>query len=260
LADLSLLAAIDFAAWLLVCIVCKSITSACPAPAYALGWGSEVSLPGQPRPPSCLPPLQTEKGTFVARAIDHSVMAITAAGAVVWQAVLTLGPLAKPKGRLVVMALTTFARFATARASSSSTRPRGRLADVAWPAMTRVNVTAVLATALYLLFGSSAIAGWTPSVCQLYGGTVFNMSLAGYKYSNSLQQKDISAELKVLGFTSDMVRKLTPAVKSAVRSPPFRTATRVGMAIGGNLFLFGGWLEEKDYCLLPKAAPTKMEE
>jgi len=159
-----------------------------------------------------------------------------------------------------MMALTTFARFATARASSSSTRPRGRVADVAWPTMTRVNVNAVLATALYLLFGSSAIAG---EVCRAYGGTVFSLSYSGYKYSNSLQQKDINAELKVNGITSEMRRKLTPAVKtvkSAVRSTPFRKATVVGMAIGGSLVLFGGWLEDRYYCLLTAATPTKMEE
>jgi hypothetical protein len=162
------------------------------------------------------------------------------------------------------MALTTFARFAIARTSSRSN------IRIAWPtrsytrrsprgAMTRIGVVAGLATALYLLHGSSAIAAErTPSACTAYGWKVLLPSYSGYKYSNSLQQTEIRQVLKVNGL--EMLRKLAPVVKSAVRSRGFRVGTAIGIAAGGTLAFFGEWLEDRHYCFRIAGPPAKMEE
>ena len=158
-----------------------------------------------------------------------------------------------------MMAMTTFALSANARASAS---PKIRL----WPtrsstrrsprgAMSKA-VVAGLATALYLLLGSSAIAG---PVCKEYGWRALLPSYGAYKASHSLQEKAIKEQLKVHGVTAELVRKLTPSVKAVARSRGFLIVTVVGMAIGANLAYFGDWLEDKSYCLFA-AAPTKMEE
>jgi hypothetical protein len=125
-------------------------------------------------------------------------------------------------------------------------------------ARTRLSALAGLVVAQQASFGFSyAIAAGTPippgrplSACEkdighdvfsrlvqsgyVKGGTIAGLSYKGFKLSNSLEQKDVKAFLKLHSFTNPAtIRTLAPRIKAFVRGKWFRGGTVAGIVAGG---------------------------